>query len=495
MEYTVADLLREKELGTWLCLTEGMDLSNIVIKSCFPHELPMQGFIRPGELIVTSVSEGRQDPEIFRRTIEEAHADGAAAIVLSFPDETRVPDSAVALAQKLGLPLLQVGWDINFTDIQEYVTQAVRNARMTEYVQLQSDMFNAYFNGKTLEGAVHLIAEGLACEAAAADEQKQILCRSDGYLQQTHEYPIKINDQRMGQLLLQMKQDVPDDMEDIVQQYITYPLALWFNRQQVEQQLQLRLKNDFALRLSKEEYSDALIREAGRLGINLDKRYCAVHVIPQIREEQYRTLALRTGELVSAALTLGEQRSLAVIAGEEMGRFTFFVEAPLSGSAHTDHFLELWMKQTAQVLPQTGYFAGISQPFDGMTGFSKGYREAVIAASYCSEDQPRIHYEEARKIRIMSAVAGQPQIREDAEKILGRILSYDKGGGSMELMKTLSAYFRSGGNTSRTARELIIHRQSLLKRLEKIEDLTGLSLKHEDDRFVLEVYSRLYLNY
>lgn len=114
---------------------------------------------------------------------------------------------------------------------------------------------------------------------------------------------------------------------------------------------------------------------------------------------------------------------------------------------------------------------------------------------YCSEDQPRIHYEEARKIRIMSAVAGQPQIREDAEKILGRILSYDKGGGSMELMKTLSAYFRSGGNTSRTARELIIHRQSLLKRLEKIEDLTGLSLKHEDDRFVLEVYSRLYLNY
>ena len=62
MEYTVADLLREKELGSWLCLTEGMDLSSIAIKSCFPHELPMQGFIRPGELVVTTVSEGRQDP-------------------------------------------------------------------------------------------------------------------------------------------------------------------------------------------------------------------------------------------------------------------------------------------------------------------------------------------------------------------------------------------------------------------------------------------------
>ena len=495
MEYTVADLMREKELGTWVCLTEGMDLSSIVIRSCFPHELPMQGFIRPGELVVTSVSEGRQDPEMFRRTIEEAHTDGAAAIVLSFPDDTRVPDSAVTIAQKLGLPLLQVGWDVNFTDIQEFVTQAVRDARMTEYIRLQSDMFNAYFNGKTLEDAVYLIAGSLTCEAAAADEQEQILFQSDGYSQQTHAYPIEINDQRMGLLLLQMKQDVPNDMEDIVQQYITYPLALWFNRQQVEQQLQLRLKNDFALRLSKEELSDALLREAGRLGIDLDKRYCAVHAIPQISEEQYRTLALRTGEILSGALTLGRQRSLAVIAGEEMGRFTFFVEAPLSTGAHVDRFFELWRKQTAQILPGTDCFAGISQPFDGMTGFSDGYREAVIAASYCSDEKPQIHYEEARKIRIMSAVAGNPQIRADAEKILGGILSYDKSGGSMELMKTLSAYFRCGGNTSKTARDLIIHRQSLLARLTKIEDLTGLSLKDEDDLFVLEVYSRLYLNY
>ena len=46
-----------------------------------------------------------------------------------------------------------------------------------------------------------------------------------------------------------------------------------------------------------------------------------------------------------------------------------------------------------------------------------------------------------------------------------------------------------------TARSLHIHRQSLSYRLEKIEQLTGMSLGSHEDLFLLEVYSRIYRSY
>ncbi|MFB4166322.1 helix-turn-helix domain-containing protein, partial [Alteribacillus sp. JSM 102045] len=42
---------------------------------------------------------------------------------------------------------------------------------------------------------------------------------------------------------------------------------------------------------------------------------------------------------------------------------------------------------------------------------------------------------------------------------------------------------RNRGNVSQTARELNLHRQSLLYRLRKIETLTGCNLVNSDDTF------------
>ena len=133
--------------------------------------------------------------------------------------------------------------------------------------------------------------------------------------------------------------------------------------------------------------------------------------------------------------------------------------------------------------------------FTGENGFHAAYREALLSAAYCKEDNRPVYYEEARKIRIIAAVMSQADIRSDAGELLSQIMEYDKTGGSMELMKTLVTFIKTNYNTSEAARQLCIHRQSLLSRLQKIEDLTGLSLKNHDDLFVLEVYGRLFNNY
>ncbi len=56
-----------------------------------------------------------------------------------------------------------------------------------------------------------------------------------------------------------------------------------------------------------------------------------------------------------------------------------------------------------------------------------------------------------------------------------------------DLVKTLGAYLRHGGNSTQAADALYIHRNSMRYRLTRIHALTGLDLNSADDRLALQV--------
>ncbi len=56
-----------------------------------------------------------------------------------------------------------------------------------------------------------------------------------------------------------------------------------------------------------------------------------------------------------------------------------------------------------------------------------------------------------------------------------------------DLVKTLAAYLRCGGNATRTADALYLHRNSLRYRLARIQVLTGLDPDEPDARLALQI--------
>ena len=66
------------------------------------------------------------------------------------------------------------------------------------------------------------------------------------------------------------------------------------------------------------------------------------------------------------------------------------------------------------------------------------------------------------------------------------LVAYDRERGS-DLIKTLSVYFDAGSNASEAADRLFLHRNSLLYRLERIRELTGLDLKESEVRLALQL--------
>lgn len=53
-------------------------------------------------------------------------------------------------------------------------------------------------------------------------------------------------------------------------------------------------------------------------------------------------------------------------------------------------------------------------------------------------------------------------------------------------------YIKNQGKTSQTARDLHLHRHTLLYRLKKIEAITNLSIIDPEDRFLLELSIKLW---
>ena len=76
------------------------------------------------------------------------------------------------------------------------------------------------------------------------------------------------------------------------------------------------------------------------------------------------------------------------------------------------------------------------------------------------------------------------------ENILQPLLDYDRENDS-EMLKTLDAYFRTGGNLSEVADELYIHYNTVGYRMERIEKITGMDLDSPDDRLNLEIALKL----
>ena len=60
-----------------------------------------------------------------------------------------------------------------------------------------------------------------------------------------------------------------------------------------------------------------------------------------------------------------------------------------------------------------------------------------------------------------------------------------------EMLQTIDMFFRKDLNLSDTARQLFIHRNTLVYRLDKVQRQTGLDLRHFDDAVTFKILCEL----
>jgi purine catabolism regulator len=99
-------------------------------------------------------------------------------------------------------------------------------------------------------------------------------------------------------------------------------------------------------------------------------------------------------------------------------------------------------------------------------------RAADIAASMAADSPAALHFARLGALRLIFHLADNPELRAFQRDVLGPLENSDAARRS-EFVRTLDAFLRAGGNHMRAARDLNVHRNTLIYRLERIQELLG----------------------
>src|SRR5690606_5789972 len=135
--------------------------------------------------------------------------------------------------------------------------------------------------------------------------------------------------------------------------------------------------------------------------------------------------------------------------------------------------------------------AGISHPATGLFALREAYREARDAVNIASELGDRestTYYGDLKLYQLLLALKERnlDHLRRFHQATLGPLVEYDERK-QADLIRTLNGFFEANGNLAKAASDLDVHRNTLVYRLERISELTGLNLDDADNRLLLHL--------
>lgn len=151
-------------------------------------------------------------------------------------------------------------------------------------------------------------------------------------------------------------------------------------------------------------------------------------------------------------------------------------------------------EQIEMEFPEATMIGGISGPAMTLIDWPATYEQALQAMELGERLNLTNQFVEFSSLgiyRLLYDLEELGQVRRFTEEIMRPLAEYDaQNRGS--LVKTVEAYFDHHGNISQTAESLFVHRNTLLYRMERIQELTGLRLDQANMRLALHLSLKLW---
>ena len=207
---------------------------------------------------------------------------------------------------------------------------------------------------------------------------------------------------------------------------------------------------------------------------DLDRRFVAVCAQPIATSPTSRPFVARIEELEASLRRLAP--AMACDRGAEQLR------ALCSIDDTSEDAVEAFGERLDALAADAGLVIGRSGLASGAAGGRRAIREAGDAARIAHALRPdggSLAYAALGAYRYLAHISPEDAPDDRHSAAVTTLLQYDARRGSA-LVPTLERYLSSGRNVAVTARDLIVHPNTLRQRLERIESLTGLSLSDED---------------
>lgn len=503
--FTISEFLNLDLVPWYKNLTNAAIPENRPIEFVSVNDPPLDDFIRKNEVVLSIATPYVKDDALMTEFIEGLIHANASLFLLALPSNNMsLSDKNRELAEQGNLPVLLIPWDLRFSDVCETIFNMLHvdyNEAVEKMKDLQADILNSFLEGSRLDAAVKIISSNLNCGVSILDHRGRIIAGIANIPTKT-QIPLEISGHSYGLLCIDTVKT--EKKAELLSRTLSPLLSLWFYKSELIETTQLMAKDDliWGLANGSDPYSENNRRTAKLMNLHLSRIYTCIvgriHLSGNVSEQwqknwidsninSIRNTVAKTAKLMGREAMVTHQKN-AIIAYLEI--------VPSAGKTQISKFLDAIETTLKSTSKNIAFSWGVSEIKEGPTDFRNYYLHAKLAADFSSNDTrfvKRYYYENTLIYNMMSALSADEDFIQSTYDILAPIIEYDKTK-STKLMDTLHV-FLSCKNISETARRLNRHRQTLLYQLEKIEDLTGLSLKDNDELFLLEVCMRLQMNF
>ncbi len=151
------------------------------------------------------------------------------------------------------------------------------------------------------------------------------------------------------------------------------------------------------------------------------------------------------------------------------------------------------LEQIGAEFPNVPLIGGMSGPAMKLTDWPDVYQQALQAMELGQRLKVNqvVEFDSLGIYRLLGRLENIPAVVEFTDQVIGPLVLYDEQHRSA-LVQTIDAYFNHHGNISQTAESLFIHRNTLLYRLDRIQELTGHKLDQANMRLALQLALKLW---
>jgi PucR family transcriptional regulator, purine catabolism regulatory protein len=499
-------------------------------------ESPVENFVRENEFVLSTGIGCHENTEELLSFIKDVYDSGASALAIATGRYIfEIPEEVIQFAIDRNFIIIELPWEIRFADIVHEVMTKLNELKQNEttrFKEMQHQLIQKVLEGRTLEHITDYIEQELSRSVLICNEKREPIAGSANpndvfalwdkmkmrtSINESH-YPKHSEIQKLDsgsvQLIhLNIQSDVGhkgdffilsdsnkrlNEHDLMIAEQAVVAAALWFSRNSAVIEAESRMQNEFLLGLAKGETmsEEHVASHAEFFRYNLDLPYLCIIGFPENLKESIGhegingrpRLDRMSIYIKEGLLYAGENVQRQVLFAHEQDKVIVFLEASNKVTADAvNQFLDLVERRFTHLLPGVSFSWGIGMETDGIRNFANSFQKAKAALEMGRSQRgigKRTYFDETQINRLLLNLAGNEEVRDITLSTVSPLVEYDEKR-EMDLIKTFVTYNNNNGNVSQTARELNLHRQSLLYRLRKIESLTNLSLVDPDDLFIL----------
>lgn len=136
------------------------------------------------------------------------------------------------------------------------------------------------------------------------------------------------------------------------------------------------------------------------------------------------------------------------------------------------------LRELAESTVDQGFHVGVSDPFSGASGLGDAVRQARWAMESARPGAPKLaRYGDGGETFLPRTLA---ESRIAAQRVLGPVIEYDRTH-ETDLIKTLETYLFCDRSPKRAAEKLFVHTQTVAYRINRVQEITGRSMKSSRD--------------